>query len=147
MSHYLFPGQPEAIQFLETLKQELTDKVELRKGVVEKERFRLMSLLVPPMHALGFLGSIPQQYGAVSVVEPLFNLWSEGRLDPERPLESIARKQFMFPEMCMYGHLDKRVIKATVENAREFNVDGAICYDHIGCRRGNGGLPFRLFVW
>jgi benzoyl-CoA reductase/2-hydroxyglutaryl-CoA dehydratase subunit BcrC/BadD/HgdB len=138
MNHYLFPGQPEGIQFLEALKEELAEKVRRGAGAAEQERFRLMSLLVPPMYALGFLGSLPQQYGAVSVVEPLFSLWPEGTLDPDQPLESIAMKLFMFPEMCMYGHLDDRVVKATVETARDFKVDGAICYAHIGCRQGNG---------
>jgi benzoyl-CoA reductase/2-hydroxyglutaryl-CoA dehydratase subunit BcrC/BadD/HgdB len=138
MSHYLFPGQPEAIQFLEALKTEMTLKAALGQGVCDKERFRLMSLLVPPMFALGFLGSLPAQYGAVSVVEPLFSLWGEGELEPQKPLESIAKKLFMFPEMCMYGHMDDRVVKATASAAREYKVDGAICYAHIGCRQGNG---------
>jgi benzoyl-CoA reductase/2-hydroxyglutaryl-CoA dehydratase subunit BcrC/BadD/HgdB len=138
MSHYLMPGQPEAIEFLETLKLEMTERVQQGKGVIPDERFRLMSLLVPPMFALGFLGSLPQEYGAVSVVEPLFSIWGEGRLDPEQPLESVIRKMFMFPEMCMYGHMDDRIEKATVQNARDFQVDGAICYAHIGCRQGNG---------
>ncbi len=138
MSHYLFPGQPEAIQFLEVLKKEMSLKVAQGKGVCEKERFRLMSLLVPPMFALGFLGSLPDQYGAVSVVEPLFSLWSNRRLDPQKPLESVAQKMFMFPEMCMYGHMDDRVVKATASAARDYKVDGAICYAHLGCRQGNG---------
>jgi benzoyl-CoA reductase/2-hydroxyglutaryl-CoA dehydratase subunit BcrC/BadD/HgdB len=90
------------------------------------------------MFALGFLAQLPEQFGAVSVVEPLFSLWGEGRLDPDQPLESLARKQFMFPEMCMYGQMDDRVIKATLDAAKDFQVDGAICYAHIGCRQGNG---------
>jgi benzoyl-CoA reductase/2-hydroxyglutaryl-CoA dehydratase subunit BcrC/BadD/HgdB len=138
MSHYLFPGQPEAIQFLETLKAEMTLKAAQGKGVCDKERFRLMSLLVPPMFALGFLGTLPAQYGAVSVVEPLFSLWGEGQLDPQKPLESIAKKLFMFPEMCMYGQMNNRVVKATASVARDYKVDGAICYAHLGCRQGNG---------
>ncbi|MBN1191630.1 MAG: 2-hydroxyacyl-CoA dehydratase [Dehalococcoidales bacterium] len=138
MNHYLFPGQPEAVEFLETLKAEMTLKAAEGKGVCERERFRLMTLLVPPMFALGFLGSLPGQYGAVSVVEPLFSLWNEARLDPQKPLESVARKIFMFPEMCMYGHMDDRVVKATASVASEYKVDGAICYAHLGCRQGNG---------
>jgi len=138
MTHYLMPGQPEAIEFLETLKKEMEEKVRLGQGAAAPERFRLMSLLVPPMFALGFLGTLAPQYGAVSVVEPLFSIWSEGNLDPDKPLESVARKLFMFPEMSMYGKLDDRVTRKTVENAREYKVDGAICYAHIGCRQGNG---------
>jgi hypothetical protein len=97
-----------------------------------------MSLLVPPLYSLRFFGQIPQEYGAVSVVEPLFNLWDKGLLDSNRPLESIARKISMFPEMCMYGQLGDRITRTVVEAAREYRVDGAICYAHIGCRQASG---------
>lgn len=102
MNHYLFPGQPQAIEYLETLKQEMTDTVKEGKGVVQPERFRLMSLLVPPLYSLRFFGQIPQEYGAVSVVEPLFSLWAEGRLDPGKPLESVAKKYLCFRK-CACG--------------------------------------------
>jgi benzoyl-CoA reductase/2-hydroxyglutaryl-CoA dehydratase subunit BcrC/BadD/HgdB len=138
MNHYLFPGQPQAITYLETLKQEICRAVDERKGVIQPERYRLMSLLVPPLYSLRFLGQIPQEYGAVSVVEPLFNLWDDGRLDPNSPLESIAQKISMFPEMCMYGQMGDRITRAIVDNAKAYKVDGAICYAHIGCRQASG---------
>jgi benzoyl-CoA reductase/2-hydroxyglutaryl-CoA dehydratase subunit BcrC/BadD/HgdB len=40
---YLFPGQPEAIDYLETLRDELVERVGEGKGVVANERFRLMT--------------------------------------------------------------------------------------------------------
>ncbi|MFH1003702.1 MAG: 2-hydroxyacyl-CoA dehydratase family protein, partial [Chloroflexota bacterium] len=94
-SDYLFPGQPQAIEYLEATRRELADMVARGVGVVAKERFRLMTLFVPPMYLMGFLERISQEYGAVSVVEPFFTHWGEGRLDPSRPLESIARKSYM----------------------------------------------------
>jgi benzoyl-CoA reductase/2-hydroxyglutaryl-CoA dehydratase subunit BcrC/BadD/HgdB len=93
---------------------------------------------VPPLYSLRFFGQIPQEYGAVSVVEPLFNLWDQGRLDPDKPVESIARKISMFPEMCMYGQLNDRIIKSIADNAIKYRVNGAICYAHIGCRQASG---------
>jgi benzoyl-CoA reductase/2-hydroxyglutaryl-CoA dehydratase subunit BcrC/BadD/HgdB len=138
MNHYLFPGQPQAIEYLETLKNEMQQAVREDKGVVQPERFRLMSLLVPPLYSLKFLGQIPQEFGAVSVVEPLFNLWADGYLDPSRPLERIAKKISMFPEMCMYGQMGKRITQTVVESARNYKVNGAICYAHIGCRQAGG---------
>jgi benzoyl-CoA reductase/2-hydroxyglutaryl-CoA dehydratase subunit BcrC/BadD/HgdB len=44
----------------------------------------------------------------------------------------------MYPEMCMFGPLDDRVLKSTVKTAVDFKVDGAICYAHIGCRQAGG---------
>lgn len=131
---YLFPGQPEAIDYLETLRQELADKVKNGEGAVSDERFRLMSLFIPPMHLIGFLERISQEYGAVSVTEPFFTYWGEGRLDPNRPLESVAEKSYMIPEMRMYGPLDDRALKSIVGCAEQYGVDGAIYYADVGCR-------------
>jgi benzoyl-CoA reductase/2-hydroxyglutaryl-CoA dehydratase subunit BcrC/BadD/HgdB len=133
-SDYLFPGQPEAIEYLETLKQELTDMVKEERGAVANERFRLMTLFLPPMHLMGFLEKISQERGAVSVVEPFFTYWGEGRLDPARPLESVARKNYMIPEMRMYGPLDDRALNSIVDCAEKYKVDGAIYYADVGCR-------------
>jgi len=131
---YLFPGQPESIEYLETLYQELTDMVREGKGAVPHERFRLMSLFIPPMYLIGFLERISQEYGAVSVIEPFFTYWGEGRLDQARPLESVARKSYMLPEARMYGPMDERALNSIVDCAQQYKVDGAIYYADVGCR-------------
>jgi len=131
---YLFAGRPEATEYLETLRQELSEAVAQGKGAVPHERFRLMTLFLPPMYLIGFLEKISQEYGAVSVTEPFFCSWGEGRLDPSKPLESVARKSFMLPEMRMYGPLDDRALGQIVECAKRFKIDGAIYYADIGCR-------------
>jgi benzoyl-CoA reductase/2-hydroxyglutaryl-CoA dehydratase subunit BcrC/BadD/HgdB len=138
MSLYLFPGQPEAISYLETLRDELSQMVKNGQGVVPHERFRLMSLFMPPVFMMGFLGEISREHGAVSVVEPLFGCWKEGRLDPGKPLESLVKKSFMFPENASWGCLDDRILHETVKCAQDFKVDGAIFYAHVGCRQGAG---------
>ena len=131
---YLFPGQPQAIDYLEMLRQELAEKVENGKGAVSQERFRLMSFFIPPMYLMAFLEKISQEYGAVSVTEPFFTYWGEGRLDPGRPLESVANKSYMIPEMRMYGPLDDRALKSIVDCAEQYKIDGAIYYADVGCR-------------
>ena len=131
---YLFPGQPESIEYLETLYQELAAMVREGKGAVPHERFRLMSLFIPPMYLIGFLERISQEYGAVSVIEPFFTYWGEGRLDRARPLESVARKSYMLPEARMYGPMDERALNSIVDCAQQYKVDGAIYYADVGCR-------------
>jgi len=103
-------------------------------GAVPNERFRLMSLFIPPMYLMGFLERISQEFGAVSVIEPFFTYWGEGRLDPSHPLESVARKSYMLPEMRMYGPLDSRALDAITGCAEQYRVDGAIYYADVGCR-------------
>lgn len=141
---YLFPGQPEAIEYLEALRQELTEKVAAGKGAVAHERFRLMSLFIPPMYLMAFLEKISQEYGAVSVTEPFFTYWGEGRLDPAQPLASVARKAYMIPEVrSMYGPIDERAINTVVDAAKQYQVDGVIYYADTGCRQSCAAI--RLF--
>jgi benzoyl-CoA reductase/2-hydroxyglutaryl-CoA dehydratase subunit BcrC/BadD/HgdB len=136
LSSYLLPGQPEVITYLEALRDELQEMVKNGQGAVQPERYRLMSLYIPPPFLNGLLGDISRQSGAVSVVEPLFGLWADQKLDPSRPLESLARKSFMFPENATYGPLSDRIITQTIRCARDFKVDGALFYAHVGCRQG-----------
>ena len=132
---YLCPGQPEAIQYLEALKQELTDMVHEGKGVVPNEQFRIMTLFIPPIDMLSFLDKIEREYGAVSVVEPFFTRWAEGRLDPSKPLESVAKKANMIPEKrSMYGPMTERALQDIVDCAGQYKVDGAVYWAFIVCR-------------
>ncbi len=131
---YLFPGQPEALEYLETLHQELTEAVREGRGAVKPERFRLMTFFIPPMYLMGFLDRMSRQFGAVSVIEPFFTYWGEGRLEASRPLESVAMKSYMIPEMRMYGPLDERALNAIVQCVDDYKVDGAIYYADVGCR-------------
>jgi len=134
-TYYLFPGQSEATEYLEAVRQELAEMVRAGKGAVPHERFRLMSLFTPPMYLIGFLEKISQEYGAVSVTEPFFTYWGEGRLDPAKPLESVAKRSYMLPEVCsMYGPLTEQRVEDIVDNARQYQVDGAIYYANNGCR-------------
>ena len=72
ISAYLVPGQPQAITYLETLRDELADMVAHGEGAVLPERFRLMSLFIPPPLHDGSTGrNIPgkrrhQRSGAVT---------------------------------------------------------------------------------
>jgi len=132
---YLCPGQADAIAYLEVLRDELALMVREGRGAVSPERFRLMTLFVPPMYLMGFLEKIGQEYGMVSVVEPLFTRWAEGRLDPSKPLESVARKAAMIPERrSMYGPLGQEALQDLIDCAEQYQVDGAVYWAFMGCR-------------
>lgn len=135
MMDYLYPGQPEATEYLEAVRSELAEMVRQGKGAVEQERFRLMTLFIPPMYRMGALERMMQGRGAVSVIEPFFSLWPEGKLDASAPLESIAVKSFMMPAMRMYGPLDERTVQDVSRAVKDYRVDGAIYYASAGCRQ------------
>ena len=132
----LFAGRPEATQYLETFRKELLQIVEENKGKPNPERFRIMDIHMPPVLALGAIEKMSLEHGAVSVADPFFCTWGEGRLDPDQPLESIVKKIYLNPVMEMHGPLDERVIKKAVDCAQKHKVDGAIHYAHVGCRQG-----------
>ncbi len=132
---YMFASQPEATEYLETLRDELKEMVAQGKGAVNPERFRLMSFFVPPIYLIAFLESIFQEFGAVSVVEPLFTYWKYDPLDPSKPLESVVKKSNLIPESrTMYGPLGQSTLDDISRSAKEYKVDGAIYYAFIGCR-------------
>ena len=131
---YLFPGQPETIEYLETLLGELREAVAAKKGAVPDERFRLMSLFIPPMYLMSFLEKIAVEFGAVSVIEPFFTFWGEGRLDASKPLESVVEKSYMLPETRMYGPMGENALGSIRRCAEDYRVDGAIYYADVGCR-------------
>jgi benzoyl-CoA reductase/2-hydroxyglutaryl-CoA dehydratase subunit BcrC/BadD/HgdB len=132
---YMFAGQPEATEYLTALKGELTEKVQKGIGAVSPEKYRLMTLFIPPIHMLPFLENLFQEHGAVSTVEPLFSYWKYDALDPSKPLESVAKKSFMIPEArTMYGPLGQETLQEIKDRAEEYQIDGAIYYAFIGCR-------------
>ena len=132
---YMFAGQPEATQYLTMLKAELAEKVSKGIGAVNPEKFRLMTLFIPPLHLLPFIDGLFTEFSAVSAVEPLFSFWKYDALDPSKPLESVAKKSFMIPEArTMYGPLGDETRREITDRAREYQIDGAIYYAFIGCR-------------
>lgn len=131
---YLFPGRPEATEYLQTLRDELAATVAEGRSAVANERYRMMTLFMPPMYLIGFLDRLSREYGAVSVTEPFFCNWGEGQLDPAKPLESVARKSYMLPEARMFGPMSDKAIAEIVDSAKRYKVDGAIYYADVGCR-------------
>jgi benzoyl-CoA reductase/2-hydroxyglutaryl-CoA dehydratase subunit BcrC/BadD/HgdB len=132
---YMFASQPEATEYLRTVRDELAEMVQKGQGAVSREHFRLMNFFIPPMYLIALLGNISEEFGAISVVEPLFTYWKYEPLDPSNPLESIVKKSYMIPESrTMYGPLLKANLDEITDCARQYKVDGAIYYAFIGCR-------------
>ncbi len=132
---YMFAGQPEATEYLQAVRDELAEMVKQGKGAVSPERFRLMSFFIPPIYLIAFLESLSKEYGALSVVEPLFTYWKYEPLDPNKPLESVVNKSYMIPESrTMYGPLGQSTLDDIKDCARDYKIDGAIYYAFIGCR-------------
>ncbi len=131
----LFSGAPEAVSFIELVRDEIKANVDAGKGVVDDERYRLLFLFLPPFYELKILDWLERDHGAVSVMEPFISYYAPGAMDPENPLESIARKCFYrHTAQPMHGPSDP-FVNDTLRMAKEFSAEGAIYFAHIGCRQ------------
>jgi benzoyl-CoA reductase/2-hydroxyglutaryl-CoA dehydratase subunit BcrC/BadD/HgdB len=125
MSPIALPKSMRTLELYERLRDELKERVEKGVGVVEGEKLRLLWVGVPPVCDLPLLNHCEQR-GAViakNMVEYVVGFPLDPELlDPERPLESIARGMLANPVNPPY----QMGIDAIVGMARDYNVDGAI---------------------
>ncbi len=131
----LLAGQPQVTEYLDLVHQELIEKAQRSKIDNSRERFRIMNIGMPPVLLLGTIEKLSREGGAVSVSDPFFCQWGDGKLDPQNPLDAILTKINLNPVMSMYGPLDDRVVRAVIDSAIQYKIDGAIYYAHIGCRQ------------
>ncbi len=132
---YMCPGQNQSLQYLTQFRDELKEMVKNGKGAVSNERFRLMTLFIPPLFLISYLGALYEELGAASVTEPMFFQWPDIELDPSRPLESVAKKSFAIPERrSMYGPLSRESLQDVIDCAEQYKVDGAVYWAFMGCR-------------
>lgn len=133
---WYFSGSPDLVKFYQTVYDELKERVEKKQGFIAEEKYRLMTLFLPPINMWKLLDWMEREYGAVSVAEPYCSDWGEGEIDLSKPLESLARKSFYRP-ICrpMHGPLREGILQDTLRDAIEYKVDAAIYWAHIGCRQ------------
>jgi benzoyl-CoA reductase/2-hydroxyglutaryl-CoA dehydratase subunit BcrC/BadD/HgdB len=131
----MFAGQPEATNYLKTLRQEIVDRMNGGEASPAQERFRVMNILFPPVLMMATIERKSLEYGVVCTADPLICHWGEGRLDAQKPIESVLKKMTINPVMVMYGPLDEQKIKSIVDCAIDYRIDGVIHYAHVGCRQ------------
>lgn len=138
----LFAGSPDGTAYLTSLRDDLRRMVGEGRGAVPNERFRIMSLAIPPMRLMGIIDRVCTEHGAVSVADPLITQWDEFELDARDPFENIARKLAHMPEMCMWGPLDGRMRDRLQKSAREHQVDGVLYHCQLGCGQSGATVKF-----
>ncbi len=122
------PGTPMAVNFYEKLRDELKIRTENRFGAVADEEYRLIWDNLPLWFDLNFFRYL-NDLGAVVVAETFSHVWM-GRLDPSKPLESLARKYL--PNFANCG-VDRKI--DLIENlAKDFKADGIVLPTNWGCR-------------
>jgi len=121
-------GTTEAVEFYEELLEEVKQKVSMGEGVLENERFRLLFDGIWLWHAFDLIKYFEDR-GAVFVYEPYSDAWAY-RLDPSKPLESIARKILA---MGLNVDIDIRTERFS-RSIEEFQIDGAVLFSNRSCK-------------
>jgi benzoyl-CoA reductase/2-hydroxyglutaryl-CoA dehydratase subunit BcrC/BadD/HgdB len=129
LAQLLLSGTSELVNFYEVIRDEM--KEEIQKPVQIPERYRLMNFFFYPSFLWKFLNIMEMQYHASMIAEPHLSLWSDAEIDPSRPLESLADKAFTLTDT---GPL-RGVAEKAVKKAKEYRVDGALYWAHLGCRQ------------
>ena len=122
------PGTQMAVDFYEKLRDEVRERAENKCGIIENERHRLIWDNLPMWFNLKFFQYL-NSLGAVVVAETFSHVWT-GRLDPSKPLESLAKKYLPNFANCS---IDRKI--DLIQNlVKEFKVDGIILPTNWGCR-------------
>jgi len=124
-------GTRVAVDFLREVLEEVTGKVDRGEGVIPNERIRLFWDNIPLWYNMRLFNYF-EKWDAVVVAETYTSAWTM-RMDPDRPLESIAYKSLTSYPMVSCVSLNKRVelIKRAVS---DYGIDGAILHSNRSCK-------------
>jgi benzoyl-CoA reductase subunit B len=119
------PASLRTLAIFERLRDDLKERVEKGVGVVENEKVRLLWIGLPPLCDFHLL-SYHHPQGAVvakNMVELLVGFPTPPRLlDPEKPLESIARGLLSSPT----NPLCRVAIDWFVQQVKDYKIDGVV---------------------
>lgn len=135
---WMLAGTDEAVTFYENLAQEVRERVANKVGAVPNEQFRILFSFLIPFWDMSIMRWMEERHGAVVVMDML-NMWGGDRgdwmIDPDKPIENLAMKTFLHPAGCLLHGPMEPYKEAVVKCAKEYTVDGAIFFSHIGCRQ------------
>ncbi|RPH49298.1 MAG: 2-hydroxyacyl-CoA dehydratase [Desulfobacteraceae bacterium] len=124
-------GTKIAVDFLQDVLKEVREKVERGEGVIPNERIRLFWDNIPLWYNMKLFNYF-EKWDAVVVAETYTSAWTL-RMNPDKPLESIAYKSLVSYPLVSCVSLDKRIelIKKAV---KDYKIDGAIFHSNRSCK-------------
>jgi benzoyl-CoA reductase/2-hydroxyglutaryl-CoA dehydratase subunit BcrC/BadD/HgdB len=124
-------GTKIAVDFLNEVLAEVQGKVERGEGVIPNERIRLFWDNIPLWYNIKLFNYF-EKWDAVVVAETYTSAWTM-RMDPGRPLESIAYKSLVSYPLVSCVSLNKR-IELIRKAVSDYRVDGAILHSNMSCK-------------
>lgn len=136
-------GTEDLVALYRSVYNELENRVKKAEKVVKGERYRILWFFLPllfPKFLFDILTWLEEKYGAVVVMENLSYSTARIKMDPSKPLESLATKAFLNGfASCYNGPIDN-LIDQSLKAAKEYNVDAAILCAHWGCKQSAGTI-------
>ncbi len=131
--------RPEALDFYQNLKDELTDRIEKGIGVIEDERYRLVwGRGLPPWHNMG-LFTYFEDHGAVFVIETMYYRDQPYEVDikTEDPIEYLARRNYEWEAIrwrkAQQGCKDPSV-QLLLDFIKDYKAAGMVMHGTKSCR-------------
>jgi benzoyl-CoA reductase/2-hydroxyglutaryl-CoA dehydratase subunit BcrC/BadD/HgdB len=124
-------GTKIAVDFLKGVLEEVKEKVARREGVIPHERIRLFWDNIPLWYNMKLFNYF-EKWDAVVVAETYTSAWTL-RMDPNKPLESIAYKTLVSYPLVSCVSLNKR-LELIRKAVRDYRIDGAILHSNRSCK-------------
>ena len=139
IAEFFWCGHPESVEMCRAIRDDLKERIEKGQDGTAEEKLRIMLLYFPPTYAIPIMKWWEKEWGAVSVAEPLFTIYpsDEYTLDPNNPLESLAKKEFLDGFAFRQFLPAQQVAEDCVRLAEDYRVDGGIWYAPHHCRAQN----------
>jgi benzoyl-CoA reductase/2-hydroxyglutaryl-CoA dehydratase subunit BcrC/BadD/HgdB len=137
MVYALMAGTQEAVDYFELVLQEVKEIAEGKRAPLRpKERFRLSCTFCLPVFSMEILDWMEREHGAV-IAADLPGFWRlDEEIDPEKPLESLARKAFYAPLALPFLGPAENWSESAVKMAVDHEIDGALLFAPITCKEG-----------
>ncbi len=127
-------GTEEAVKFFRLLRDQMAER-RGRNGDAGGERIRLLWMHLRPYYANGLSDWLEEKNARVVCDEFAVCTWDA--MDPDEPYRSLARK---VAGHFLVGPAERRA-ETMSTLARNYQVDGAVHFNHWGCRQSCAGAP------
>ncbi|MBI1986990.1 MAG: 2-hydroxyacyl-CoA dehydratase [Nitrospinae bacterium] len=132
---FIWSGTPEGVAFHRLMRDEMKKRVAQGQGFIPQENYRVMFVGLPAAYDADFINWMQVEKGISVVSEPGISHYLGWEPDYSKPLESLARCRTYTTCWAMQGPLKEMWIPDAVAAAREYHVDGVMCWPARGCRQ------------
>lgn len=135
-------GRPEAVDYFKARYEELKAKVDRGEGAIPVEKYRVAWLYVLPLFDLRIADWLAQEHQALIVVDNWSFSTPGVNLDPEQPVDYLARKPLKWG-FATWSFTSNEVGGFAPEMARlcrDFKADVAIALIHWSCQQYCGNM-------